>query len=281
MPFISLKNSVECFYHVCGSGNRTVVLIHGAGATCRLWALQKKALVEAGYRLIIYDVRGHGATRGTDGLYSIDLFSEDLYELLRSLEVSEEVILCGISMGGLIAQQFCIDHPDMVKAMILSNTYSFLGEEYVAAAVGVTKEEIEKNGISAKLIYDTFMSLYRGKLDVTAQMLQAADLLLPEEPGRSIFFDDQIFIPSEEDYFKTKAATGSFDSRSRLGEIKCPVLVIGSENDMIIPFPYSQYLHDHIEGSNLVMMKGMNHVPCLEDPENYNKTIIGFLDGIA
>lgn len=276
MPFIQTQSNVNIFYNIIGTGEKTVVLVHGAGATCRMWSLQTRALVKAGYRVIVYDSRGHGATVGTEGLYSIDLFADDLNELLAALGITGKVYLCGISMGGLIAQSFVLRYPERVLAVVLSNTYSFLGYEYIAAAIGADVETLKQTKITNQYVYEALTKADKGDWDLAGHMLQASEALLKEDIAQDLFFDDQVYAHSKQERIKTQAATGSFDSRDKLDQIKCPTLIIGSENDMVVPLVCSEYLHERIWGSELLVLEGANHVPTLDNYKAYNQHIIDF-----
>ncbi len=279
MAFATLKNGLRVFYNIAGAGTRTVVLIHGAGATCRLWSLQMRPLIDVGYKVVTYDVRGHGATEGIEGMFTIADLAADLAELLEQIGIDERVFVCGISMGGLIAQEFALAHPEKLRGLVLANTYSFLGEEAVAAATGLSAEALREKGVTAELVYEALKPYLTDDMNVAAHMAQAADILLPAGPGRTLFFDDALFQKPAES-LKTKASTGAFDSRGRIDAIDCPTLIIGSEKDMIVPFAESAYLHEHIAGSRYVALPG-NHVSNQEDPETFNRLILDFIGGIA
>ena len=280
MPFVQTKSNLNVFYNMVGSGDRTIVLIHGMGSTCRHWSMQLKPLIEAGFKVITYDVRGHGATLGTEGPYSIKVMSDDLEELLEAIGVEEKVYLFGISMGGLIAQEFILNNPEKVHAAIISNTYSFLGYDALAAGLGVEVETLKQQEITNQTVYEVLSKGMVENWDVAEHMMAAANLLMTSEIGENLFFDDMMF-QTQEERVKTQAATASFDSRDRLDQIKCPVLVIGSENDMIVPFSESAYLHEHIAGSQYVVMKNMNHVPTMDDHVLYNQYILSFLNSVS
>ncbi len=279
MPFIQTKSNLTMFYNIVGTGDKTIVMIHGAGSTSRHWPMQLRALVKAGFRVLTYDNRGHGATPGTEGLYSIELLAQDLEELLEALGIEEKVCLCGISMGGLIAQEFMIRDPDRVKAAILSNTYSFLGYDFIAAAVGADPETLKQRELTPELMHEALSKGYIENWDAAAHMMMASDLLMSTELGKDLFFDDMV-IQTQEERIKTNSATGAYDSRSRLEKIKCPVLIIGSDRDMIVPFAESAYLHEHIAGSRYVVMENMNHVPTMDAPEIFNRHMLDFLTGV-
>ena len=279
MPFIQTKSNLTMFYNIVGTGDKTIVMIHGAGSTSRHWPMQLRALVKAGFRVLTYDNRGHGATPGTEGLYSIELLAQDLEELLEALGIEEKVCLCGICIGGLSAQEFMIRNPDKVTAAILSNTYSFLGYDFIAAAVGADPETLKQCELTPELMHEALSKGYVENWDAAAHMMMASDILMSTELGKDLFFDDMV-IQTQEERIKTKSETGAYDSRSRLEKIKCPVLIIGSDRDMIVPFAESAYLHEHIAGSRYVVMENMNHVPTMDAPEIFNRHMLDFLTGV-
>lgn len=112
-------NNININYEVKGNGEN-LVLIHGAGDNLNMWYNQI-LVFSKGYRTIIYDVRGSGKTESPKGDYSVSLFVEDLYSLMKAIEV-EEAFFLGFSMGGRIVLELAIDYPDMVKALILANS---------------------------------------------------------------------------------------------------------------------------------------------------------------
>lgn len=280
MPFIQTESKLDIFYNIVGSGEKTIVMIHGAGSTCRHWSMQLRSLVKEGFRVITYDNRGHGATPGTEGPYSIEMMANDLKEMLDALGVDDPLYLCGISMGGLIAQEFIFRNPGRVQAAVLSNTYSFFGYEYIAAAVGVDVETLKQTSLTPEFMYGILQQGAVENWDAAAHMLMASDILMSTELGKNLFFDDMAF-QTQEERIKTSAATGAFDSRSYLDQIKCPVLIIGSDQDMIVPFPQSAYLHEHIPGSRYVVMENMNHVPSLDAHETFTRHLLDFLRDVS
>ncbi len=107
-------------YSVCGSGP-AMVLIHGAFVDHRMWAPQV-ALLQERFRVITLDLRGHGATGATKAkAYSIELFAADVEALLDRLGV-DRAILCGLSMGGMVAQTLAAARPERVRGLVLAST---------------------------------------------------------------------------------------------------------------------------------------------------------------
>jgi len=116
-------NGVELHYEIHGAGN-PLVLIHGLGSSSRSWKYQVPEFSKY-YRVITFDCRGHGDSEKPENPqdYSIDLYVQDLKDLLYELEIVH-VRLCGLSTGGNIAMQFTLDYPDKVKSLILCSCVS-------------------------------------------------------------------------------------------------------------------------------------------------------------
>lgn len=115
-------NGIETYYERYGDGP-AVVFVHGMFMSSTAWRPQTVALGDE-YTTIAYDVRGHGHTGGSDAdTYSIDLYAEDLHALLAVLDV-ERPVLCGLSMGGAIAQMYAATHPENVAGLVLSDTFT-------------------------------------------------------------------------------------------------------------------------------------------------------------
>jgi len=115
MPTVQ-TNGIDTYYERYGEGPPLIV-IHGAVADHRVLAEQFQSLADT-YEVIVYDVRGHGKTDGSDrSLYTIELFADDLQALIEVLELDEPVI-CGHSMGGMLAQTYGLRYPETPSAII-------------------------------------------------------------------------------------------------------------------------------------------------------------------
>lgn len=115
-------NDIATHYVRRGTGP-PIVFIHGMAMSSIEWEPQMEALSDE-YTTIAYDVRGHGHTGGSDrDPYSVELYAADLHALLAALDV-EQPILCGLSMGGCIAQTYAANYPDEVAGLVLSDTFT-------------------------------------------------------------------------------------------------------------------------------------------------------------
>lgn len=121
MPTIR-TNDIGTYYERRGEGP-PVVFVHAAIVDHGMWDRQVDAL-SGDYTTITYDVRGHGRTGGsTRRKYTVDLYARDLDALIEALDV-ERPVLCGLSMGGLIAQTYAATRPDRVAGLVLADTFA-------------------------------------------------------------------------------------------------------------------------------------------------------------
>ncbi len=128
-----------------------VVLLHGLGGSADFWPPRTVGL-DGRYRLLMPDLRGHGASDKPPGPYSIGMWSEDLLTSLDAGRVERAVIL-GSSLGGAVAQRFALDHPQRVVALVLVATSSEVGpkarDAYEARARTAEEQGLEALGVAA------------------------------------------------------------------------------------------------------------------------------------
>ena len=121
MPTVR-TNDVHTYYERRGTGP-PIVFIHGAILDRTQWTPQVETL-SGDYTTLAYDVRGHGRTGGSaEDAYSIDLFADDLGAFIAALDL-ERPVLCGLSMGGCIAQAYAAEHSDRLSGLVLADTFT-------------------------------------------------------------------------------------------------------------------------------------------------------------
>ena len=267
MPTIKVNN-FDLYYEQSGSGE-AVVFLHGYTGSSQDWANQVP-LVARDHMTIAVDHRGHGKSEAptAEEKYSIPLFSEDVHALLKELGVNR-CCLAGHSMGGFMALQFALDHPEMVRALVLVDTSSgdferVPGYEEMRAKL----DEIARNeGMEAAFEYDA----------VNNQMKVEKFKKHPEmrELGRQRYMNTSVdgYIYIARSFGKWKPVT------DRLGEIKAPTLIFWGDEDAPFNKP-SQVLKESISGAELITVPGVGHSPHEEAPDFFNKTLLGFLAGI-
>jgi pimeloyl-ACP methyl ester carboxylesterase len=124
MNFMHSQNNIRIRYSDTGNQSKIpLILCHGLTATLEMWGNQVH-FFESQYRVITWDNRGHGSSSAPNDIdeYSTELFANDLLNLIQTLNIQEKIILGGMSFGGHTALQFAYQFPELVKALILSDT---------------------------------------------------------------------------------------------------------------------------------------------------------------
>jgi pimeloyl-ACP methyl ester carboxylesterase len=242
-----------------------VVLIHGHSADLRLWEPQVADLLGAGYRVIRYDVRGHGRSSVPATGYSGEHYLADLRALLDCLRVARAHI-AGISMGGAIALQLALDEPGRVASLALLDSalpgfaYSPEFEDDVerlreAVRVEGPRAALERHWLTHP-IFDgvrrhpkAFAALQRLVLDYpAADYLDEAEYALPERPAIE-----------------------------RLHEVRVPALVVVGELDLPDFCIIADILAENLPRARKLVVPDAGHLPSLERPEEVNRALLAFL----
>ncbi len=263
-------NGISMNYELTGSG-RCLTLIHGAGGNLNSWYNQVPAFSRR-YQVLTYDVRGHGQTELPEGELTTELWVEDLYTLLKALNISETILL-GHSMGGGIALRFTLTHPEKVKALILSSSggggaprRSEEEMHQMAARRQAQIEAIKKEGMEAVVkdrISRTFSPGFAEKNPETVERYKS--VLLQNDPKGYLRVMQRMMRPT---------------TPPDLSKITCPTLIIAGEYD-----PYSgpvaaKATQESIRGSQLKVFP-TGHPTALEQPREYNETVLRFLTGLG
>lgn len=129
--FATTNHNTQLSYDDLGEGNVPIIFIHGFPFDKTMWQLQMEHF-QKNHRVIAYDIRGFGKSFDDTNNLSIQLFANDLIELMNSLSIKKAVV-CGLSMGGFIALNAIHRFPDRFAALILSNTQCIADSEEVKA----------------------------------------------------------------------------------------------------------------------------------------------------
>lgn len=196
--------------------------------------------------------------------FTIRDMAADLAEALHALGIERAAVM-GVSQGGMIAQLFAADCPEMTEALILAVTAPNANET-VQERVGRWIELAER-GDHRDLIIDTaehsYSEAYLRKYRKAYPLLGAV--------GR----------PKSYDRFLANArAILAFDGRGELGKIACPTLILGGEEDRIVGAEASRELHQAIAGSELFLYPGLGHA-AYEEAEDFSARVFRFLEGCA
>lgn len=256
-------NGSELYFEAMGQGP-ALVLIHGGMIDHRMWDDQFEAFARH-FRVIRYDVQGHGLSRC---LKADHCDHDDLAMLLKHLNIDKAHVM-GLSMGGRIAIDFALEHPELVDKLIPVAS-GMSGYQFDAASMG----ENQPRMIEALLRGDVDMAVeffQRSWTDGPQRRPEDVDPVVRErvrvmsrhgmEPGRDL----------GEGRLPEPPALG------RLAEIHAPTLTIYGDLDMPVIFSIAELLTGQIEGSRAQVIKGTAHMVSMEQPEEFNRIVLEFL----
>ncbi len=258
-------NNVNLNYEQMGEGE-AVVFLHGYTGSTRDWRNQMPLVAEK-FRAIAIDHRGHGKSEApsAEDDYSIKIFSEDVYALLSALNI-RRCCLVGHSMGGFMSLQFIMDHPDMVRALVLVDTSSGIfdmppGYQELRAKL----DELARNeGLDAAFEYDAANNPMRVERFQKHPELRE----ISKQKVLSTSVDGYIYVART--FRKWPPVT------DRLNEIKVPTLIFWGEEDTPFAEP-SKLMKESISGAELITVPGAGHNPHEEAPEIFNEALMNFL----
>jgi 3-oxoadipate enol-lactonase len=262
MPVIH-ANGIDIHYRIAGDGADTVVLVNGVGDALEGWAMQVDPLVAAGLRVVTFDNRGVGRSSCPPGPYSSREMAADTKALVDALDVSG-FHLVGISMGGLIAQEYALAYPGDLRSVVLANTYA-KPDAFTRDAFDMWGRIAEAGGMplmmrqQAPWVFSP--SFYEAHPDRIAALL--AEMEQSAQPAAA--FAAQI------------AALLTHDCTARLGSLRTPALVIAADDDIIIRLSLTHRLYEELPHGTWAIVPG-GHAAFLENPDPWNRAVIAFID---
>ncbi len=262
MPKIPVRD-IEIHYQEQGAGF-PLVLIHGLNGDLTGWALVIPELAKH-LRIIALDVRGHGESGKPDQPYSIKDFSEDLRELLLKLKISQAHIL-GLSMGGAIAQQFALSYPQMVRALVLISTFSYIDEPCHKAFLRL-RESLSSGGYPA--FFDTVVQLAFTPKYIAANPTAIAELK-----------EKRIRSNSPSAIGRATEVCLSFHLKDEIAGISSPTLVISGREDVFTPIHLAEQIHKAIRDSEWKILEGVGHNLYIEKAPQMAEAVLDFLKKI-
>lgn len=252
------------FYELAGEG-LDVTLIHAGLWDRRTWDREFAAWPALGFRVLRYDVRGYGRSAFPEAAFSN---TEDLLAILDAADIAETALV-GCSMGGGIALQFTLEHPDRVRGLIMVNS-GLAGFEWSDERWGPVWEPIDA-------------ALERGDLEVATDLALGiwAPLGTADDAGstiRSIALDNtQNFALDEADLERTEGPP----ALTRLEEVDVPTLVITGSRDVPEMIQIGEILAARIPGAVPAKIEGADHVANLRQPEAFDALVVPFLQQLT
>lgn len=253
-------NGITMRYTLEGpAGAPVVTLSHSLATHAGMWDATTPAL--ASFRVLRYDTRGHGGTEAPAGPYSLDVLAADALALLEALGI-QRTHWVGLSMGGMIGQTIALKARGTLLSLALCDTTSRVPHE----ARGTWAERIataDAQGMEP-LVEPTIARWFTPDFVRTRpEVVDRVRAMIRETPARG--------------YVGCCHAIAQLDLTGRLGEIGIPTLVVVGEEDQGTPVSAARTIHEHVKGSQLVVLKSASHLSNIEQPEAFNQAVKHFL----
>lgn len=258
------SNGARIYFEDEGAG-MPVLFISGTMCDHGIWSDLLPGF--SGYRAIVFDNRDIGRSSEATVPYDIRTMADDVLAILDHLRLPAAHIV-GHSMGGQIAQELCLAHPQRVRSLVLANTWAKT-DAYVRSLLGVwraLRRHIDDD--------DEFLRalVFFGNGRSTLAEKSVDDLI----EG----FKAAVARQMPEAFLRNVAADMSADTLSRLGQIARPTLVVWGDEDVIFPSVYARQLLDGIPHARSTCIEGTGHGSHIEKPEAFLEVVLEFLNEV-
>src|SRR6202035_1307831 len=258
MPFV-INEGVKIYWDECGSGE-PLLLVMGLSYPSYMWHRSRPILAQH-YRTIAFDNRGIGQSDVPSGAYSMSMMASDGAKVLDAAGV-EAAHVFGVSMGGMIAQEFALQYPKRVRSLILGCTHA--GGLHAVRAEAAVLEILVRQGMTPEesreaitpFIYDPATPRERIDEDMAIRMK---------------------WYPTPQGYAGQLQGIFGWEAYSRIAQISVPTLVIHGETDRLIPAVNAKLIAERIPGAKLVLIRHASHIFDTDQPGASHQAILEFL----
>jgi 3-oxoadipate enol-lactonase len=242
-----------------------VVLVHALATRSEIWGYQLPVLTNR-FRLLTYDIRGHGESQAAgDSCCSFPLLASDLDSLLDHLTIQRAAFV-GLSIGGMIGQQFALNYPEKLWGLVLCSTGSVTDDK----AKAILEERIGKVRVEG----------LHGQVASTLKRW-FTNRFVEEAPNTMEWVSDLILSTSPEGYIGCCRALQGLDLTTQLARIRTRTLLVPGGEDPAFPEKSSRLIQDQIPKSELTVLRGAAHLGCVEHAHAFNEILLSFLARIS
>ena len=265
--FAQTKDGLKLRYEIRGSGE-PVALIMGFSGSGRGWGEAFLKLMETRFKIFVIDNRGTGESDKPDTEFTLGDMAADIAAVLDHAKTPRAHIF-GISMGGMIAQEFAVAYPERTRGLVLGCTNCGASHSVPADPAAIANL-IPAPGIDPIEQARRAFSVACGKAFLNSAAGQ-------EILSQAIAEMGNYPITPMHTFMRQGQAIGSFDSFAHLGQIKSPTLIIHGDDDSIVPYPNADVLHGAISGSKKHTLKAAGHMFFWEVPDEAVRVAGDFL----
>jgi pimeloyl-ACP methyl ester carboxylesterase len=250
-----------------GAGRATVVLLHGFPFNRSMWREQLAALADT-YRVVTPDLRGHGETGLGSDASTMEEMARDVAALLDALNISEPVVLGGLSMGGYVALAFYRLFTQRVRALILADTRPQADTDETRR----TREETARRALAEGMapVADTMLpkllapATQRERPEVVTRVREMILSTRPEGAAAAL-----------------RGMAVRRDQTDLLPEVGVPTLLVVGREDAITPPSEAETMRRLIPGAQMLIIEDAGHVSNIERPSEFNRAVAEFLGGVV
>ena len=243
-----------------GDGD-TILFIHGFPFDRTMWRFQVAGL--GGPRRVAPDLRGFGLTDPAPGSWTLADHADDMAALLDEMGI-EQAVVCGLSMGGYIAFELWRRHRTRIRALVLANTRAGAESADGRTQRNATIELVRERGSTALVDSMTAKVLAPATLQAQSQVVGHVRTMIADTTT-----DGMVAALA--------AMRDRGDSTDLLGSIDVPTLVVGGEEDAVIPLDTQRELARGVSGAELAIIPAAGHLAPLEQPEVFNRILAAFV----
>ena len=239
----------------------TLVLLHGLGNCAEDWEFQIPVFAKQ-FRVIVPELRGFGHTPSGRGELTVSRMADDIWKLLQYLQVAQ-IFMVGYSMGGAVAQQLALDHPGLVRRMVIANSVPTFRPQTLRQKFEVLYRHVVMSLLGPRRLAGI-----------------SARRMFPREDQAALRQKviERSRYNSTRSYVRALRALTRWSALERLAELHMPVLVLASEHDYFPRADSLRFAHMLPRG-RFHCFAGMHHGLPLEAPERFNAVVLKFLSG--
>lgn len=258
---MQIKSNGSTFHcRVDGNDGPWVMLSHGLATDLTMWDELTAALKDR-YWVRRYDARGHGGSAAPKDDYTLDMLVADAAGLLKAFAI-DRAHVCGLSMGGMVAQGLLLDHPRRIRSAVIADSRHTTTPEFTEAWLK-RAQAVRAGGIAAVVTS-------------TVERWSSAGLA-ERNPAAIARMERMIRNTSADGYCGCAAALARLNYGPRLGEITQPTLVICGDQDHGAPPKNTRQMHAMIKGSRFLIVEQAGHIANIEQPAVFNAAVVKFL----
>lgn len=245
------------WYEDSGGNGIPVVFLHAGTGSCRVWTHQSEVFSSAGYRFIAYDRRGYGRTEIIASEPRTASAADDLQLLTNSVGL-DRFHLVGTAAGGIVAIDYALSFPDRLRSLVVANSIGGVQDpEYLA--------------LHRRLRPAPSFDALPAEVRELGPAYRASN---PEGTQRWVDLERASRVAGT----KTMPSTRNKISFASLSTIKLPVLLLTGDADLYTPPPVLEEFRKRIGGAKATVISGCGHSAFWERPEEFNRTVLEFID---